>query len=85
MRIFVDLRQPDIYMMRDVRDLHARHPTCSPKKKHVIGRFLTRPQYNNARAENTFRKLVLIDLIEHSHNGHCWLSHKGAQALLAAK
>jgi hypothetical protein len=68
-------------MMRVVARLE-RDGGCSPKKWLVVAEFKRKSARSNANAENTFRKLVLLDVIEHSRNGHCWLTDKGAQAIL---
>jgi hypothetical protein len=80
-RIFVDLMRHDAQMMRVVARLE-RDGGCSPKKWVVVDEFKRKSVCSNADAENTFRKLVLLDVIRHSRNGHCWLTDKGAQALL---
>lgn len=81
MRIFVDLRDHDQQMMRVLSALQLEKG-CSPKKWQVVARFKTQHHHPNAEAENTFRKLALLEVVEHSRNGHCWLTDKGIRALL---
>jgi len=83
-RIFVDVIDPDVRMMRVMAELE-QHLGCSPKKWRVVAEFKRMRAISNAEAEKTFRKLVLLEVVEHSRNGHCWLSEKGSQALVESQ
>lgn len=80
-KVFVDLYHYDLQMMRAVRAYIEKHGR-SPKKREVV--FSLDNDARGARGRKTFTRLVLIEVITHSRNGHCWLSDKGEQALLAA-
>lgn len=51
----------------------------------MLAEFKRMRAISNAKAENTFRKLVLLEVVEHARNGHSWLSEKGAQALVESQ
>lgn len=81
MKVFVTLYHDDLKMMRTMRTYQERHQR-SPKKREII-RCLN-DDFRGTRGRKTFARLVLLEVITHSRNGHCWLTDKGEQALLAA-
>lgn len=81
MRIFIDLMLHEVQMMRIVSKLQ-QEAGSSPKKYLVLARYREKYDRTNADAEKAFRKLTAVEVVEHSRNGHCWLTDKGTQALL---
>ena len=82
MRIFVDLLEHEVRMVRVMAKLQ-QDLGCSPKKWRVVAAYRNVHRCSNADAQKTFCKLVLVEVIQHRRNGHCWLTDKGAQALLS--
>lgn len=82
MRTFVDLMKNDVQMLRVVSKLQDEKGS-SPKKWLVVERYAVKYDRPPAEARRTFGKLVTLELINHSRNGHCWLTEKASQALLS--
>ena len=88
--VTVKLTDDDLKMIRAFTAWAASHPTSSPKKYQIErghGEYAF-PRYQraaNPRAPakadttgpNAFKRLVALGVIEHSRNGHCWLTSQG--------
>lgn len=96
--VTVKLTADDLTMIRAFVEWGKAHPTCSAKKDqiergygaHTFARYLrglpNRPLKADTTGPNVFKRLVSIGVIEHSRNGHCWLTNEGKRiaAALAA-
>lgn len=86
--VTVRLTPNDITMIRAFISWNKDHPTCSPKAHEIVrghGEYAF-PLYQRPRGlrivtdttgPNTFKRLVALHVIEHSRNGHCWLTAEG--------
>jgi hypothetical protein len=90
--INVRLTPNDLKMIRAFKAWDVDHTTCSPKKDqiergygehtfmHIAPRSNGCGGYKmklDTTGPHTFRRLVAIGVIEHSRNGHCWLTAAG--------
>lgn len=93
--VTVKLTPDDLTMIRAFIAWNEAHPTCSPKKYQIargfgVHSFRAYLPGTGLKADttgpNVFTRLVALHVIEHSRNGHCWLTSEGRRiaALLAA-
>jgi hypothetical protein len=96
--VLVPLTIDDCKMIRAFTAWNAERPTCSPKKKQIergfgVHRFGTympmrpgKPLSPDGTGPRVFTRLVSMAVIQHSRNGHCWLTEEGKRiaALLDA-
>lgn len=86
--VTVRLTPDDLTMIRAFMEWDKDHPTCSPKARqiqrgygnHRFARYQVDPGVslrNDMTGPNTFKRLVALHVIEHSRNGHCWLTPEG--------
>lgn len=86
--VTVRLTPDDITMIRAFMAWNKDSPTCSPKLKHIERGYGDHkfPEYRRPRGlklvsdmtgPHTFKRLVALHVIEHSRNGHCWLTAEG--------
>jgi hypothetical protein len=88
--INVRLTPRDLMMVRAFTSWDKDSPTCSPKKDqiefgygaHKFSRYISQgggriPLKTDSTGPHTFKRLVAIGVIEHSRNGHCWLTAAG--------
>lgn len=86
--VTVRLTPDDIKMIRAFLEWDKDSPTCSPKrdriehgygehKFHRYGRSRGVKLVSDMTGPHTFKRLVALHVIEHSRNGHCWLTAEG--------
>ena len=86
--VTVRLTPDDIKMIRAFVAWGKDNLTCSPKLKYIefgygehrFNRYRVDPGVSlrtDTTGPHTFKRLVALHVIEHSRNGHCWLTDEG--------
>lgn len=92
--VTVRLTPDDLTMIRAFMAWSVLSPTCWPKKYQIefgcqdqlFNRWqrngLKSPLKTDTTGPNVFKRLVALGVIEHSRNGHCWLTTEGKRVAL---
>lgn len=80
MQISIFLTDDDVVMMKAIEAFIQKHGR-PPKKREVVTHDCLPRDFKASRAGRVFERLKLLGVIEHSLNGHCWLTPQGKQAM----
>lgn len=80
MQISIHLTDDDVKMMKAIETFIQKN-NVTPKKREVVTRDCLDRDFKGSRAGRVFERLKLLDIVEHSLNGHCWLTPQGKQAM----
>lgn len=80
MEITIILTKDDEAMMKAIEAFIQKNGH-TPKKREVVTRDCLPRDFKGSRAGRVFERLKLLGIIEHSLNGHCWLTPQGKQAM----
>lgn len=73
----IRLTHADVSMLVTIYQHQINRPTCSPKAYMVGGRRKGRWGKATPESIRAFDRLIAFGLVEHSPNGHCWLTDLG--------
>ena len=80
MDIVITLTKNDETMMKAI-EAFIQSNGRTPKKREVVVRECLPRDFKGTLAERVFERLKLLGVVEHSLNGHCWLTPQGKQAM----
>lgn len=80
----VQVSAEEVELMRRISRFIAENGS-SPKRNGIVASSMQFKTVEEKKDIKRFARLVLLGLIEHSTNGHCWITSAGSDLLERAK